>query len=60
MKSVTAKFVTQIEHVGPYQIQTTSIISSNFSARIEDDRAIRIGDSDRKKEPYNISKEDGQ
>lgn len=31
----TVKQVSRIEYVGPYQIQTTSIMGVNFSARIE-------------------------
>ena len=31
----TVKQVSIIEYIGPYQIQTTSIMSVNFSTRIE-------------------------
>lgn len=31
----TVKQVSRIEYVGPYQIQTTSALSINFSARID-------------------------
>ena len=32
----TIKQVSRIEYVGPYQIQTTSIMSANFSAHLDD------------------------
>ena len=32
----TVKQVSRIEYVGPYQIQTTSIMSANFTVRLDD------------------------
>ena len=31
----TVKLVSKIEYVGPYQIQTTSLMSINYSTRID-------------------------